>query len=185
MKSLDNVIRKLQNRLAWFRWWLWLRRRVSGRIKLRGSLAGLSIAPSFYCDGDLWLGIYSDEGKIHIGADVQASGPLVITAIHKVTLGTGVLIGPNVLITDHYHGDPKDPRIFDVPPSNRPLHTRGAIRIDDYVQIGANATVLSPARIGRAAILGANSVVSRNILPSTVHAGVPARPMKFNLPTLK
>jgi acetyltransferase-like isoleucine patch superfamily enzyme len=177
MALLNKLAGKLRDRLAWLRWWLWLRRRVSGRIKLRGNLHGLSIAQSFHCDGDLWLGIYSEGGQIRIGPDVSASGPLVITAIRQVTLGAGVLLGPNVMITDHYHGDPRDPGTFDVPPSSRPLHTRGPIQIDDFVQIGANACVLSPATIGRAAILGANSVVSGKLQPRTIHAGVPARPL--------
>jgi len=173
-----KVIRKIHQRLLWLRWWWWLRGRVSGRVKLRGNLRGLSIAASFHCDGDLWLGIYSDAGRIDIGPDVRASGPLVITAIDEVTLGTGVLLGPNVMITDHYHGDPKNAGIFDVAPSRRPLFTRGPIRVGDFVQIGANASVLSPARIGAAAILGANSVVSGELHARTIYAGAPARPLK-------
>lgn len=182
MTLLNKLISRLQDRLEWLRWWLWLRCRVSGRVKLRGNLRGLSVAPSFHCDGDLWLGIYSDDGQIRIGLDVSASGPLVITAIRQVTLGTGVLLGPNVMITDHYHGDPRDPGIFDIPPSSRPLHTRGPVRIDDFAQIGANACVMSPTTIGRAAILGANSVATGEFQPRTVHAGVPARPLKPQSP---
>lgn len=177
MKLANKVICKMQYKLIWLRWRLWLSHRVGGRIKLRGNLRGLSIASSFYCDGDIWLGIYSEHGRIDIGPDVRASGPLVITAIHHVKVGTGVLVGPNVIITDHYHGNTRDPGIFDVPPSARPLHTRGPILIDDFVQIGANASVLSPARIGRSAILGANSVVSGELQPRTTYAGSPARPL--------
>ena len=178
MKHLHKIIHKLRDRLEWLRWWLWLTRRVTGRVKLRGNLRGLLISPSFRCDGDLWLGIYGDDGQIHIGPDVHASGPLVITAIKRVTLGTGVLIGPNVMVTDHYHGDPKKPETFDIPPSKRPLITRGPIEIDDYVQLGANTSILSPTRIGRSTILGANSVAVGNLKPYAIYAGLPARPIK-------
>lgn len=184
MKIQRKVIIKVQNWLEWLGWWIWLKRRVNGRVKLRGNLGGLSIAPSFHCDGDLWLGIYNDEGKIFIGADVRASGPLVITAIRRVTLGTGVLLGPNVMITDHFHGDPKDTKIFDAPPSSRSLHTRGPIDIEDYVQIGANTAILSPAHIGYAAILGANSVASGVLQSRTIYAGLPAKPLNTKLSEL-
>jgi acetyltransferase-like isoleucine patch superfamily enzyme len=178
MKILQKIIISVQNRLQWLGWWIWLKRRVNGRVKLRGNLGGLSIAPTFHCDGDLWLGIYSHEGNIVIGSDVRASGPLVITAIRRVTLGAGVLLGPNVMITDHYHGDPKDENIFNLSPSSRSLHTRGPIDIEDDVQIGANTAILSPAHIGRAAILGANSVANGVIESRKIYAGLPARPLK-------
>jgi acetyltransferase-like isoleucine patch superfamily enzyme len=173
-----KIIARLRAKLTWFRWWIWLRRRVNGRIKLRGSLDRLEIEPSFRCDGDLWLGIYSATGKIRIGRDVRASGPLVVTAINEVDIANDVLIGPNVMITDHYHGDPQLPQTFNIPPSSRALHTRGAIVIAEMVQIGANTSILSPARIGRSAIIGANSVVRGELEGRTIHAGAPARPLK-------
>ncbi len=181
MKNFKKIITSLQNRLEWLGWWIWLKRRVNGRVKLRGNLRGLSIASTFHCDGDLWLGIYSHEGHIVIGSDVRASGPLVITAIRRVTLGAGVLIGPNVMITDHYHGDPKDEKIFDFSPSSRSLHTRGPIDIEDDVQIGANTAILSPSHIGRAAILGANSVANGVLESRKIYAGLPARPLKTKI----
>jgi acetyltransferase-like isoleucine patch superfamily enzyme len=178
MTLLGKMVRKLDDRLTKLRWWWRLHGRVTGRIKLRGNLRGLLVSPSFHCDGDLWLGIYSDDGRIDIGPDVRASGPLVVTAIGRVRIGPGVLLGPNVMITDHYHGDPRDPDIFGVPPSVRPLVTRGPIEIEAFVQIGANASILSPSRVGRAAIVGANSVVTGALQARTIHAGAPARPLK-------
>ena len=181
MELLKRIIDGLQNRLEWFGWWIWLKRRVNGRVKLRGNLGGLTIAHTFHCDGDLWLGIYSQEGKIVIGSDVRASGPLVITAIRRVTLGAGVLLGPNVMITDHFHGDPKDKKIYEFSPSNRSLHTRGPIDIEDDVHIGANTAILSPTHIGRAAILGSNSVAIGVLESRTIYLGLPARPLRKNL----
>ena len=82
-----------------------LRPRVTGRIKLRGDTRRILVDRSFRCDGDLWLGIHSDDGSIIIEPGVSASGPLIVTAIRSLRIGAGTLFGPNVLVTDHYHGD--------------------------------------------------------------------------------
>jgi acetyltransferase-like isoleucine patch superfamily enzyme len=177
MNVLTTLRTKLHNRFEWLRWWFWLRSRVGGRIKLRGNLKRLRIAPTFRCDGDLWLGIYSSVGEIRIEDDVSASGPLVITAVNSVTVGRGVLLGPNVMVTDHYHGDPRDPATFDIAPSRRALHSRGPIHIGDFVQVGANVSILSPTSIGHSAVIGANAVVTGELQAKTVHVGIPARPL--------
>lgn len=154
------------------RWWLFLRRRVTGRLKLRGDLQGLSIHPSFRCDGDLWLGIHSAEGRIIIGEHVSASGPLVITAVKPLIVGPGVLFGPNVLVTDHYHGDVGRTDHRAMRPADRPLHAPGSILIEQNAQCGANSVILSPARIGEGAVIGANAVVKGEVPALAVHVGL-------------
>lgn len=154
------------------RCWLLLRRRVTGRLKLRGDVSRVKIDPSFRCDGDLWLGIYSDDGLITIEAGVSASGPLIITAVRPVRIGAGTLFGPNVLVTDHYHGDPRNANHRAMQPSMRPLHSPGGITIGSNVQLGANAVVLSPATIGVGAIIAANAVVKGAVACLTVYMGM-------------
>lgn len=155
-----------------FHCWLKLRPRVTGRIKLRGNLRKITIHSSFRCDGDLWLGVHSDEGAIVIEAGVSASGPLVITAIRSLRIGADTLFGPNVLVTDHYHGDLRDAAHQAIPPSQRPLHSAGPIEIDAEAQLGANTVVLSPALIGRGAIIAANAVVKGNVPAMSVYTGI-------------
>ena len=163
---------RIRARVAIVRCWLFLRRRVTGRLKLRGRVGGLSVHPSFRCDGDLWLGIHSEQGEIVVGAGVSASGPLIVTAVRRLQIEPGVLFGPNVLITDHYHGNPRDPADRATPPSRRPLHSPGPIEIGTDVQVGANAVILSPATIGARAIIGANAVVKGDVPPDSVYTGL-------------
>ncbi len=47
--------------------------------------------------------------------------------------------------------------------------------IEDDVKIGAGAKILGPVRVGRGALIGANAVVTRDVRPYAVAAGVPAR----------
>lgn len=50
--------------------------------------------------------------------------------------------------------------------------------IGDDVWIGDNAVIIGPVSIGRGSIIGANSVVRRDVPDQTIAAGVPARPIK-------
>ncbi|MDR1680986.1 MAG: 2,3,4,5-tetrahydropyridine-2,6-dicarboxylate N-acetyltransferase [Prevotellaceae bacterium] len=58
------------------------------------------------------------------------------------------------------------------PPSARP------VIVDDDVVVGANAVVLEGVRIGRGAVVAAGAVVTEDVPPETVVAGIPARPIK-------
>jgi sugar O-acyltransferase (sialic acid O-acetyltransferase NeuD family) len=51
----------------------------------------------------------------------------------------------------------------------------GGVRVEEDVLIGAGATILPGVRIGRRAIIGAGAVLTRDALPYTTYAGVPAR----------
>jgi acetyltransferase-like isoleucine patch superfamily enzyme len=152
-----------------------LYRQVGGRIKLQGNLNKIYFHKSFKCDGDLWLAVYDPIGSIIIDENVSASGPLIITAVDKVIVREGVLFGPNVMVTDHYHGNPKDPTTFHTAPSERRLHSNGPIQINNNVQIGANTCILSSSTIGEFSIVGANSVVKGEFPARAVLGGVPAR----------
>jgi len=168
----STIMRRVHTAIGRARCWMILRPRVSGRLKLRGDVRRIRIDRSFRCDGDLWLGVHSDDGLIDIGAGVSASGPLIITAVRPLRIGAGTLFGPNVLITDHYHGNVRDPDHLSMPPSLRPLHSPGEIAIDSEVQIGANCVVLSPANIGSRAIVAANAVVKGLVGARTIYKGL-------------
>lgn len=51
----------------------------------------------------------------------------------------------------------------------------GRVRIDDYAVIGSNATILPDLQIGQGAIVAAGAVVTRDVAPWTLVAGIPAR----------
>jgi acetyltransferase-like isoleucine patch superfamily enzyme len=54
-----------------------------------------------------------------------------------------------------------------------------SIHIDDDVWIGANSVVLPGVKIGRGAVIGAGSVVSRDVPEYAVYGGVPAKLIRF------
>ena len=87
--------------------------------------------------------------------------------LEHVTLGSGVFLGPHVVFTDDPH--PMCPRYEDC--------VLGAT-VEDDVSIGANATILPGLRIGAGSLIGAGSVVTKNVEPGVVVAGNPAVKVK-------
>ena len=105
-----------------------------------------------------------------IGDDFGMTGGSVVCD-ERVTIGDRVWVGANAIITDtDFH--PLDP----VARRERPLDASAApVEIADDVFIGMNALILKGARIGEGAVLGAGSVVSRDVPAGAIVAGNPAR----------
>jgi lipopolysaccharide O-acetyltransferase len=116
--------------------------------------------------------VHSSDGALVIEEGVSASGPLVITAVRQLQVGAGTLFGPNVLVTDHYHGNASDPAHLALSPGKRPLYSPGPISIGENVQLGANSVVLAPANIGANAIIAANAVVKGNVPSGAIYTGL-------------
>jgi maltose O-acetyltransferase len=89
----------------------------------------------------------------------------------QVTIGRNVLMGPDVVLmtTSHAFENPEIPiRLQGSPPVS-------PIVIEDDVWIGTRVVILPGIRIGKGAIIGANSVVSKSVPPLAIFAGSPAR----------
>jgi acetyltransferase-like isoleucine patch superfamily enzyme len=87
------------------------------------------------------------------------------------------LFASNIFITDHYHGE----TAFDnmnIRPSLRKIYSKGAVVIEENVWVGQNVSIMPDVTIGKGCIIGANSVVTHNIPPFSVAAGVPAKVLK-------
>lgn len=111
---------------------------------------------------------------LQIGDCTEIGAFAHITCINKVSIGRNVLIGKFVTITDNSHGGNTFAEL-DVPPSKRELYSKGEVAIDDNVWIGDKVTVLPNIKIGKGAIIGANSVVTRDIPPFVIACGNPLR----------
>lgn len=107
--------------------------------------------------------------KIRIAAGVYMNRRTFIDAIESVTIGPATAIGPNCYITDHDHGTDPTRSPLDQPMVSKPTS------IGRDVWIGANVVVLKGVTIGDRAIVGAGSVVTRDIPADTIAVGVPAK----------
>lgn len=91
---------------------------------------------------------------------------------HGVTLGRGVFVGPHAVFTN-------DMRPRSTTPEFEPLRdgdwTVGETTVGDGAAIGANATILPGITIGKWAMIGAASVVTRDVPAYALVVGSPAR----------
>jgi acetyltransferase-like isoleucine patch superfamily enzyme len=117
--------------------------------------------------------------EIIIGDNVSIGEYCHITAINKIIIGNGVLMGRWVTITDNSHG--KTDMEYFLPPIKRELYSHGMIIIDDNVWIGDKVTILPNVHIGKNVIIGANTVVTKNIPPDSIACGVPAKIIKSKI----
>lgn len=117
------------------------------------------------------------KGTIILGAGVSLGEYTHITAANKVELGHNVLTGRFVLITDNAHGYTSREQ-QKIAPLARPITSKGKVIIGNNVWIGDKATILPGVSIGDGAIIGANSVVTKDIPAFAVVAGNPAKIIK-------
>ncbi|CCZ71255.1 putative uncharacterized protein [Bacteroides sp. CAG:702] len=100
-----------------------------------------------------------------------------ITCINKILIGNNVVIGRKVFITDNSHGE-SDRSVLDYNPFLRSLTSKGPVIIEDCVWIGEMVCIMPGVSIGKGSIIGANSVVTKDIPPYCVAVGNPARVIK-------
>jgi acetyltransferase-like isoleucine patch superfamily enzyme len=112
----------------------------------------------------------AQDAEILIGDDVGMSGCSVVAA-GRVVIGDGCLLGADVMITDtDFH--PLDPS------RRREAPLDGAVApvsLGQNVFVGAGARILKGVTIGPDAVIGAASVVTRDVPAGAIVAGAPAR----------
>lgn len=121
-----------------------------------------AVMPNFNCDFGF---------NIHVGDDFLANCNVTILDTAPVRIGDRVLIGPGALITTAGHPLPPDKR-------GKGLAERRPVTIGDDVWIGGNATILPGVTIGNGSVIAAGAVVTEDVPPGCLMAGVPARKIK-------
>jgi len=128
------------------------------------------------------INMNGNKYTLEIGSNVQVNDYVHIGAVNRVVIGNNVLIASKVYISDHNHGfyngiSQSSP---DIEPEKRPIQSL-PIFIEDNVWLGEQVSVLPGVTIGKGSIIGANSVVSKNIPSNCIAVGIPARVIKkFN-----
>jgi acetyltransferase-like isoleucine patch superfamily enzyme len=136
------------------------------------------------------------EGRLEVGAHTLFEPGVWITApgTARIRIGTGCFLNVGVMVAatelveigdhcmlangcfvsdgDHRFDDP------DTPVPWQGFTSKGPTRLGDNVWCGANVVVTSGVQIGERSVVGANSVVTKDIPPFSVAAGVPARVLR-------
>lgn len=119
---------------------------------------------------------YSPE--IVIGNNVSINSNCHITAINKILIGNYVRMGRRVLITDNAHGR-SNLASMQQHPIDREVYSPGMVIIEDDVWIGNNVAILPNVKIGKGAIIGTNSVVTKDVPAYGIAVGSPAKIVKI------
>lgn len=123
---------------------------------------------SFYIEQDFWC----DYGyNIEIGENFYSNHNLVILDAAKVTFGDNVFLGPNCGF--YTSGHP-----LDYETRNKGIEYAKPITVGDNVWIGGGVTVLPGVKIEDNVVIGAGSVVNKNIPSNSVAVGNPCRVIK-------
>ena len=99
---------------------------------------------------------------IYSGVSVDTVAP------DKIYIGKNVTITAGTKILTHYLDPESKGRIFRI----------GEVHIEDDVFIGVNSIICNSITIGKGAIIGAGSIVTKNIPPYQIWAGNPAKFIK-------
>lgn len=150
---------------------------------------GLLLGGKHICIGEntkfhdyIYLTVWGEPAAdvvISIGRNCNFGAFNHITAINCIKIGDNCLTGKWVTISDNNHGTTElsDLRL---PPSRRKVVSKGPVIIGNDVWIGEKATILGGVTIGDGAVVGANSVVTKDVPPYSVVGGNPARVIKTN-----
>lgn len=112
---------------------------------------------------------------VHIGRNSRIDRDCTLDLRSGLTIGDNVAVSPGVMILAGTH-DVNDPRFPDSPVGPY------AIAIEDHVWIGTRAMVMPGVTLGRGAVVAAGAVVTKDVPPLTIVAGVPAKPIGMRNP---
>jgi maltose O-acetyltransferase len=128
---------------------------IGERVRLDGSQAPLEL-------------VAGTDGTLEIGEGTFINFGTSIVAHEHITIGALCLIGPFCSVMDNSYHRLEPERRYETPASD-------PVVIGNNVWLGIRTIVLPGVTIGDDAVIGAGSVVSRDVPPRTLAAGVPAR----------
>lgn len=160
--------------------------------------ANLHLGQSAFIDDDVTLYAHDGASGIHIGdrvhihrgtiIEVGDGGQVVIdhdthiqagcnlkAFLRDLRIGAQVQMAPRCALSPYEHGFDDLSR----PIRQQPIQSKGDIVVGDDVWFGVGVIVLDGVTIGEGAVLGAGAVVTRNIPPRAIAAGVPAKVIRM------
>jgi acetyltransferase-like isoleucine patch superfamily enzyme len=126
----------------------------------------------------VWIGdgtkIRCHEGRVEIGSKTVIGQECTISAYQRVRIGEQCVIADRAMFIDFDHG------VVEV---ERPIRVQGIYKRDvvvgSNVWIGYGACVLRGVSVGDNAIVGTNSVVTKDVPANAIVAGIPARVIRM------
>jgi maltose O-acetyltransferase len=125
-----------------------------------------TIKPGLYFD-NLQCGL----ANLHIAERAYLGPQILIDLASQVEIGAETVLGPRVSI--YTHGDVGERMLARFMPREE-----GPVRLEKGCWIGAGSIILPNVTVGECAVVAAGAVVTSDVPPFTIVAGVPARPIR-------
>ena len=153
-------------------------------VNLQGNRSVIEIGEDTHIRGELV--VFAFGGKIKIGSNSYIGEGTVIRSADSIEIGDNVLLSHNCNIIDT---DSHELKHLERAEGYRKMIKSGhskiqgnilskPIIIEDYAWLSYNVSILKGVRIGKGAIIGAGSIVTKDVPPFTMYAGNPANFIK-------
>ncbi len=171
-----------RNSLPWNRariHWEFMRRGAFVRWPVHGNVlealleGRLEVGEHVLLEPGVWITAPGDA-RVRIGTGTFLNLGVMVASLELVEIGDHCMLANGCYVTDSSHR-------FDDPDRPVPWQgftSKGPTRIGDNVWCGVNVVVTSGVTVGERCVIGANSVVTSDIPPFSVAAGVPARVLR-------
>jgi acetyltransferase-like isoleucine patch superfamily enzyme len=171
-----------RNSLPWNRARIHLelaRREAFARWPLHGNVlealveGRLEVGSGTLFEPDVWITAPGDA-RVRIGSGTFLNIAVMVAAVELVEIGAHCMFANGCFITDGNHR-------FDAPDKPVPwqgFDSKGPTRVGDNVWCGANVVITSGVTVGERCVIGANSVVTGDLPPRSIAAGVPAKVLR-------
>jgi len=141
---------------------------------LLSSGEGCKFNNSVYCSDNVELGKY---------VSINGPGTRISARINKIKIGSFTSIASNTILQEYYHNYNRISTYYinkniNESKNNKDIYSKGSIIIGEDVWIGSNCVILSGVSVGRGSIIGAGSIVTKDVSPYSVVVGNPARKIK-------
>ena len=162
-----RIHRELMRREAFARWPL------HGNVLEAFQEGRLEIGSGTLLEPDVWI-TAPDDARIRIGSGSFLNIGVMVAAVELVEIGDHCMFANGCFVTDgsHRFDDP------DKPVPWQGFTTKGPTRVGDNVWCGAHVVITSGVTVGERCVIGANSVVTRDLPPRSIAAGVPAKVLR-------
>jgi acetyltransferase-like isoleucine patch superfamily enzyme len=133
----------------------------------------IAIGSNVFVGSGSWLQVLEDGPGValEVGDGTSIAGNCVLSAARSVRLGRQVLLARNVYISDHIHAYGDTSRAV----LEQGVEQVAEVVVDDGAWLGQNVVVCPGVRVGRGAVIGANSVVLEDVPDHSLAVGAPAR----------
>jgi acetyltransferase-like isoleucine patch superfamily enzyme len=167
----ERAFRKLRLR------WHFLRRDAYLRFPVQGNLlealdeGRARIGPWVLVEPGCWFALYPDTAQLEIGEGTIVNLGCMLAATERITIGSHCMFANYCFVADadHRYDDAT------VPVTWQGMQPKGPVTIEDNCWFGTNCVVTGGVTIGERTVVGANSVVTRDLPGGVIAAGAPAR----------